>query len=152
MLSGVSAQVKRQGSCAASEDFVQIKEIDGVREIRLNRPQERNVLSLGLMDAVHQHLSSNWQDTSLRCIIISSEGDVWSAGHDLKELLPEHGVEQQCQIFRKLKAINYCIRQAPVPVIAKVDGLVAAGGVQLTSSCDLVICSERSTFLMPRLV
>lgn len=137
-------------NCTTNSDYVRVKDTDGVREIHLSRPGQRNVLSNGLMNAIQEHLSANWQDTQLRCIIISAEGTVWSAGHDLKELFYAQGPDQQCEIFRKLRDIAYTIRQAPVPVIAKINGLVAAGGVQLTSSCDMVICSESSTFVMPR--
>lgn len=41
------------------------------------------------------------------------------------------------------------IMQSPVPIIAKVDGLAAAAGCQLVATCDIAICTERSTFSTP---
>lgn len=41
------------------------------------------------------------------------------------------------------------IANFPVPVIAAVDGLAAAAGCQLVSACDIVICTERSSFSTP---
>lgn len=41
------------------------------------------------------------------------------------------------------------IIEAPVPVIAKVDGIAAAAGCQLVASCDIVIATNRSTFSTP---
>lgn len=41
------------------------------------------------------------------------------------------------------------ISQSPVPVIAAVDGLAAAAGCQLIAVCDIVVCTERSSFSTP---
>lgn len=41
------------------------------------------------------------------------------------------------------------IIQSPVPVIAAVDGLAAAAGCQLVAQCDIVVCTENSTFSTP---
>ncbi|XP_061387422.1 enoyl-CoA hydratase domain-containing protein 3, mitochondrial-like [Musca vetustissima] len=136
-------------STNATRQFCQISETNGVREICLNEPKTRNALSLGMMDEILSGLKQTWEDTNLRCIIISSTGPVWSSGHDLKELVPERGEEQQRAVFEKLTEVIYNIRKAPVPVLAKVNGVVAAGGVQLVSSCDIIVCSEKSSFITP---
>ncbi|KAM7342126.1 enoyl-CoA hydratase domain-containing protein 3, mitochondrial-like isoform 2-T2 [Cochliomyia hominivorax] len=102
-----------------------------------------------MMDEILTGLTKNWQDINLRCIILSSNGPVWSAGHDLKELAPECGIQQHTAIFEKLINIANNIRKAPVPVIAKINGIVAAGGVQLVASCDIVVCSAKSSFITP---
>lgn len=41
------------------------------------------------------------------------------------------------------------ICDSPVPIIAAVDGHAAAAGCQLVSACDIVICTERSSFSTP---
>ncbi|KNC24204.1 hypothetical protein FF38_02179 [Lucilia cuprina] len=134
---------------SASNKYCQITESNGVREIILNDAKTRNALSLRMMDEILEGLPKTWHDTNLRCIVLSSTGPVWSAGHDLKELAPECGVQQHTAIFEKLTNIIYNIRKAPVPVIAKVNGIVAAGGVQLVASCDIVVCSAKSSFITP---
>uniref|UniRef100_A0A1A9UGZ4 Enoyl-CoA hydratase domain-containing protein 3, mitochondrial n=1 Tax=Glossina austeni TaxID=7395 RepID=A0A1A9UGZ4_GLOAU len=131
------------------EQYTKLFECDGVREITLREPKTRNPLSLRMMEEIMQHLCAEWHNKNLRCIIISSTGPVWSAGHDLKEISPECGVEQQTLVFEKLAKIVENIRRAPVPVIAKVNGIVAAGGVQLVASCDMVVCTEKSHFMTP---
>lgn len=137
-------------SPGATSSYCQISESNGVREISLNEPKTRNSLSLGMMDEILKGLTQTWHDKNLRCIVITSTGPVWSSGHDLKELVPEKGAKRQSAVFEKLTEIVYNIRKAPVPVIARVNGIVAAGGVQLVASCDIVVCSEKSTFVTPR--
>uniref|UniRef100_A0A1B0B4F0 Enoyl-CoA hydratase domain-containing protein 3, mitochondrial n=1 Tax=Glossina palpalis gambiensis TaxID=67801 RepID=A0A1B0B4F0_9MUSC len=131
------------------EQYTKLFECDGVREINLREPKKRNPLSLSMMEEIMQHLCAEWHNKNLRCIIISSTGPVWSAGHDLKEISPECGAEQQTLVFEKLAKLIENIRKAPVPVIAKVNGIVAAGGVQLVASCDMVVCTEKSHFITP---
>lgn len=41
------------------------------------------------------------------------------------------------------------IEESSVPVIAKVDGLAAAAGLQLVSHCDIVVASNSSQFSVP---
>ena len=55
----------------------------------------------------------------------------------------------QTAIFAKLTEIIMSIYEAPVPVIAKVNGLAAAAGCQLVASCDMVICTDKSSFSTP---
>lgn len=41
------------------------------------------------------------------------------------------------------------IQQMKLPVIAEIEGIVAAAGCQLMASTDIVIASETSSFLCP---
>ncbi|XP_061387421.1 enoyl-CoA hydratase domain-containing protein 3, mitochondrial-like [Musca vetustissima] len=135
---------------AAGNGFTQVTQCDGVREICLNEPKTRNSLSMDMMNAILEDLTAEWQNKDLRAIVLTAKGPVWSAGHNLKELLPEKGgVEYQTQIFNKLSEIIMNIYKAPVPVIAKVNGLAAAAGCQLVASCDLIVASENSKFSTP---
>lgn len=126
---------------------------DGVQEIILDDAKTRNSLSMGMMDAILEALRSDLADKKLRCIVLSAKGNVWSAGHNLKELVAKQneqaGREEQRRIFQRLTDIILCIRTAPVPVIAKVNGLAAAAGCQLVASCDIIVATESSQFSTP---
>ena len=52
-------------------------------------------------------------------------------------------------LFDNLTEIIMTIRKAPVPVVAKVNGLAAAAGCQLVASCDIVVSSDKSQFSTP---
>jgi enoyl-CoA hydratase/carnithine racemase len=41
------------------------------------------------------------------------------------------------------------IRNAEVPVVAKVGGLAAAAGCQLVASCDIVVAGDKASFSTP---
>ncbi|XP_049290630.1 enoyl-CoA hydratase domain-containing protein 3, mitochondrial [Anopheles funestus] len=122
---------------------------DGIGTILLDNEKTRNSLSLDMMNSIHRHIVSNQNDVELRCIVLAAQGRVFSAGHNLKELTAEHGADRHKQVFHKCSELIDAIRLAPVPIIAKVDGLAAAAGCQLVASCDMAVCSDISTFSTP---
>lgn len=132
----------------AVQEFVKVKNVAGVREITLSHQRTRNSLSMDMMKALHEVLLKDCDDLELRCIVLSAEGNIWSAGHNLKEL---HANDSQLQsaVFQKLTDIILDIQKIPVPVIAKVNGLAAAAGCQLVASCDIIVASEKSSFSTP---
>lgn len=47
----------------------------------------RNSLSLAMMENLIEAINANKNDTTLRAIVLSATGNVFSAGHNLKELV-----------------------------------------------------------------
>ncbi|XP_050348112.1 enoyl-CoA hydratase domain-containing protein 3, mitochondrial isoform X1 [Nymphalis io] len=125
------------------------KESNGTREITLNHEKTKNSLSLVMMENLITAINENKNDTSLRAIILSAKGNVFSAGHNLKELQISTGTDQHKLIFNKATELMKSIIQSPVPVIAKVNGFATAAGCQLVATCDIIICSDKSKFSTP---
>nr|XP_014087897.1 enoyl-CoA hydratase domain-containing protein 3, mitochondrial [Bactrocera oleae] len=121
-----------------------IKQTDGVREIVLNDPRARNTLSCEVMSLILDGITKDVHDESLRCIVISSTGPVWSAGHNLKEISASS--DKGHAIFSQLVDIILNIYKSPVPIIAKVNGMATAAGLQLAASCDMVVASDKASF------
>lgn len=102
------------------------------------------------MDTLLENITKNQNDPALRVILLSSTpGKVFSAGHNLKELTEERGSKQHKLVFSRCAELMLAIQKSPVPVIAKIDGLAAAAGCQLIASCDMVVCSDTSSFSTP---
>ncbi|XP_063984300.1 enoyl-CoA hydratase domain-containing protein 3, mitochondrial-like isoform X2 [Diachasmimorpha longicaudata] len=132
------------------EKYVESNQKDGVRTITLCHAATRNSLSLEMMKILLWNLTRDVESESLRSIVISAApGKVFSAGHNLKELASSTGSEHHKEVFQTAAALMQTIATAPVPVIAAVDGLAAAAGCQLVSACDIVICTEKSSFSTP---
>ncbi|KAF5288335.1 hypothetical protein FQR65_LT12069 [Abscondita terminalis] len=114
------------------------------------KPLLRNSLSLGMQNELHQHISSDWDNKNLRVIILQSEGSVFSSGHNLKEFDFEKNDKILLkQVFNAATKLMISIAECPVPVIACVNGVAAAAGCQLAAQCDIVVASEKSSFLTP---
>ena len=66
---------------------VLLEGLDGhVLRLTLNRPVQRNALSVGLMTALAQALDRAAADREVRVVVIAAAGPAFSAGHDLREL------------------------------------------------------------------
>ncbi|XP_013179974.1 PREDICTED: enoyl-CoA hydratase domain-containing protein 3, mitochondrial [Papilio xuthus] len=130
-------------------EYIITKENNGTREIILNHEKTKNSLSINMMSNLIQAINANNEDTSLRAIVLSAKGNVFSAGHNLKELQIIDGKQQYKLVFKKAVDLMKSIMDSPVPVIAKVNGFATAAGCQLVASCDMIVCSDTSKFSTP---
>jgi enoyl-CoA hydratase/carnithine racemase len=116
--------------------------------ITLNRPEQRNALSTGLMRGLTEALERESGRPEIRAIVLRASGPAFSAGHDLKELL-DRSVEEEREVFDVCTRMMQTIQRIPQPVIAAVQGIATAAGCQLVATCDLAVASESAKFATP---
>ena len=116
--------------------------------ITLNRPDRRNALSLDLMRELIGCLDEFGEDTRIRAIILAAAGKVFSAGHDLSEMVGRT-VNDYRRIFDVCAELMTKIQSIPQPVIGQVQGIATAAGCQLVATCDLAIASDQAQFATP---
>ena len=121
---------------------------DGVGFITLNRPEKRNALSMNLMAEMIDLLKAIKKKLEVRVVIIRGEGQVFSSGHDLSEML-EGNVVSYRRIFDACSEVMLAVRDLPQPVIAQVQGMATAAGCQLVAACDLAVASKEARFATP---
>ena len=127
---------------------------DSILKITLNNPSQQNTLSLEFINDLKKIIDKADKNDDVKVIILSSSGNVFSAGHNLKEIKSHReDKDQGLQFFTTL--INSCsdlminIINNSKPVIAEVCGIATAAGCQLVASCDLAYASENSKFATP---
>ncbi len=116
--------------------------------ITMNRPEQRNALSTGLMRALTEELNRQSARPEVRVIILGGAGRAFSAGHDLKEL-KNRTLEDERRVFDICTEMMQTIQAIPQPVIAVVKGIATAAGCQLVATCDLALATDDSTFATP---
>jgi enoyl-CoA hydratase/carnithine racemase len=116
--------------------------------ITLNRPDRRNPLSLSLMLELIACLDEFASDTHIRAVILQAAGKVFSAGHDLSEMVGRT-VADYHRLFDVCTELMAKIQSIPQPVIAQVQGIATAAGCQLVATCDLAIASDQAAFATP---
>src|ERR1039457_338598 len=126
--------------CFASEGNIAL--------VTLNRPQRRNALSLALMQELIDCLSEIGSRRDLRAVILAANGTVFSAGHDLSEMVGRD-VSEYRRLFDVCTELMEKLQSIPQPVIAEVQGIATAAGCQLVATCDLAIASEDAAFATP---
>lgn len=116
--------------------------------ITMNRPEQRNALSTGMMLEMTHELERQSRRPECRVIIIKGAGPAFSAGHFLKEML-SRTITDEREIFETCTRMMQTIQQVPQPVIAAVHGVATAAGCQLVATCDLAIGTENAKFATP---
>jgi len=125
-----------------------------VLRLTLSRPERRNSLSEAMMAALGEALAAAAADRTVHVIVIAAEGNVFSAGHDLKELSAHRGDADRgrayfAEIMGRCSRLMQAIVAHPKPVIGEVAGVATAAGCQLVASCDLAIAGEGARFQTP---
>lgn len=119
-----------------------LEKADGVARIVLNRPDVLNSLDLESLKEIDAALTEIEADNSLRAIIITGKGKAFCAGADLKQIGDSTKSPQKMLAFlRIIHGVFNRIESSPKPVIAAINGMALAGGLELTLACDLAIAS-----------
>ena len=123
-------------------------DVDGaIATITLSDPATRNSLSSAMMTELRDAFRTVGA-TETSVVILTAEGKVFSAGHNLKEL-QGIGLDDAQELFALVAELMTTIQSIPQIVIAKVQGIAAAGGCQLAVSCDLVVAANEVKFSLP---
>jgi enoyl-CoA hydratase/carnithine racemase len=105
----------------------------------------------GLRDAIDRA----GDNSAVRAIVVTAQGPVFSAGHDLKEMArgaeetDAHRESRVRQILLDCSQMMLAIVHSPKAIIACVQGTATAAGCQLVSACDLAIAAEPVGFCTP---
>ncbi len=125
-----------------SEDLLVSAE-DGVLFVRLNRPNKVNALTKGHLARLAEVIRDARGATG---VILTGEGGNFSSGFDLDALT---GTCEDDDIDDLLAGIDHAIEEAPVPVVAAVEGACVGAGCDLAVICDLVVAAEGAFFAIP---
>jgi enoyl-CoA hydratase/carnithine racemase len=130
------------------------EDADGIATLTLNRPQQRNSLSEGLIAALMESLDAIANESRVRVVVLAANGPAFSAGHDMKEMTArradaDRGRAYFKQLMDACAAMMQAIVHLPKPVIACVQGAASAAGCQLVASCDLAVASAAAKFATP---
>jgi enoyl-CoA hydratase/carnithine racemase len=120
----------------------------GVVFLTLNRPDKRNALSVELLGQLENAIEAIAADTDARVVVLAARGPVFSAGHDLSEMVGQ-SAEAYRELFELCSRVMLGLRRLPQPVIARVHGLATAAGCQLVAACDLAVAAEEAAFATP---
>jgi enoyl-CoA hydratase/carnithine racemase len=122
---------------------------DGVAWLTLNRPAQRNALSVSLMTALEQEIAALACEPAIKVVVIGGAGPAFCAGHDLRELRATPTRTLYDATFALCARLMLRIVRLPKPVIARVHGVATAAGCQLVASCDLAVAADTARFATP---
>ncbi len=138
-------------------------EVDRNRaRVTLNRPKQRNALSLALIEELEAALWEADDDQSVHCVILRGAGTGFSAGYDLAPThlsRPDDGVKRRTgrgidDDTWMLERFQRCMRtlwEMHKPSIAQIHGHCLAGGTDLALYCDILIAADDAVIGFPPL-
>ncbi len=121
----------------------------------LNRPDQRNALSLALLDRLFDQLAAVLGDERVRAVVLTGAGAAFTAGMDLKEAGAEAALgdlqrNQSARVrLERLARILTTLHASRKPTIAALNGDAIAGGAGIAGACDVAIAAENARIGYP---
>jgi enoyl-CoA hydratase/carnithine racemase len=145
------------GGPMSEPERVSVKLVDGVADVRLNRPDKLNALDPAMFEALVEAGEGLAADPSVRAVVLSGEGRGFCAGLDFTSFQAmaigsrgpagaEGGIDGRLtgHITNHFQQAAYVWTELPVPVIAAIHGVALGGGLQLALAADLRIVAPDS--------
>jgi enoyl-CoA hydratase len=132
-----------------SYQTLNVRIVDKVGVIALNRPQALNALNAELVGELVQVLEGFDRDDGVRAIVLTGSERAFAAGADIKEMAPKSYMDVYKEnLFAEANDRIAAIRK---PIIAAVAGYALGGGCELAMLCDFIIAADNAKFGQPEI-
>jgi enoyl-CoA hydratase len=116
-----------------------------ILKITLNRPERLNILTVETRKYILKILKAHEVNDAVRCVVIASRGEVFSAGADINYLLSLDKRKAR-SYSRFVRAFLAYLEKYPKPTVGVVSGLAVGGGLELLMTLDFVIATPEARF------
>ena len=140
-MSSIERQQRAQGKVVVDEPR------PGVTRITISNPDKRGALDHEILDTLTELV----QQVDSKCLVITGDGPVFSAGYDIGNFSDESAFSEAAE---KLVAHPFtdaidALAAYRYPVIAAVNGHAIGGGLELAVTCDIRIAARGVKMGMP---
>src|SRR5687767_8259972 len=132
-------------------DDILVEQKGPIATVVINRPQQRNAISLAMWAELARVTEGLVKDDSVRAIVYRGAGtEAFASGADIKEFPESRKDAESAQRYNATTAQAYAaVRECPKPTIAMIYGFCMGGAVGLAIACDLRFAAEGSKFGIP---
>lgn len=126
------------------DEEIQLLETPGCLEIRFNRPDRKNAITLAMYRQMIEALERASASDDIRAVLFTGEGETFCAGNDLKDFIAvaQTGATEAIEFIR-------AIARFEKPLVAGVQGAAVGIGTTMLFHFDLVYAAEDAQFIMP---
>jgi enoyl-CoA hydratase/carnithine racemase len=113
--------------------------------VTLNRPDKANAINIAMLDQLNSIMDAAKKENSLRSLIFTGAGKVFSAGADLTVIKNNSEIATTSQ----WKDLSGKIVNIPCLTLAALNGTLAGGAFGMALACDLRISTPEANFFYP---
>lgn len=139
-------------STPPSLEQVKLETAGRVATITLNRPDQRNPLSGGMLRDLVAGFRWAREEADVRVVVLTGAGDrAFCAGADLGSFgveMTELERHRSRDLFVELFTL---MAELGKPVVGRINGHALAGGLGLACSCDILVSTDTATFGTPEI-
>jgi enoyl-CoA hydratase/carnithine racemase len=119
----------------------------GVVRLTISNPERRGALDHAILDSFTRTLP----ELDARCVIITGEDNIFSAGYDIGEITKSDGFADEAEklIAHPFTEAIEAVEAYRYPTVAALNGHTIGGGLELALSCDLRLAAAQITLGMP---
>jgi enoyl-CoA hydratase len=125
---------------------IQSERIDHVLHIRLARPESQNKFTMAMLGQLGDLLASAEADHSLRCVLLSGEGDHFCTGGDIEDVIPAWASGRNPFRGDQINPMGVTGPRRSKPLITVVQGKCENGGLELALASDICIAAADASF------
>jgi enoyl-CoA hydratase/carnithine racemase len=118
----------------------------GVARLTISNPRKRGALDHAILDALAERLPR----LEARCVVLTGEDGMFSAGYDIGDIADEVFAEEaEKLVAHPFTAALDALDAYPYPTLAALGGHAIGGGLELALACDLRIAASGIRLGMP---
>jgi enoyl-CoA hydratase/carnithine racemase len=141
---------ENEGTEAAREPVVLVRDADHVRVLTMNRPAKLNAFDSALFAGLADALEGAAADDEVRVVVLTGAGRAFSAGADLSDMSrgetsPDGGDAGGAPPDRMLRAAG----SFPKPLVAAVNGVGVGVGFTILGHCDFTFIARSARLRAP---
>ncbi len=123
----------------------------GIGWMIFNQPEKHNAVSYEMWLAVPKIMAAFEADPAVRVIVLAGAGEkAFVSGADISEFEKKRGSAEAIKVYDEAgNAAHAALNAALKPTISMIRGICIGGGLAITLSTDLRICSSDSVFAVP---
>jgi len=119
---------------------------EGVCRLTLNRPDSFNAFNDQQSFEMQDALKAIEKDKSIRVVILTGAGKAFCSGQDLKAIAGQKRSLSE-SLYKRYNPIIRAMRNLPIPIICRLNGVAAGAGCSLALACDIIVASEAASMI-----
>jgi len=119
---------------------------DGIATLTLNRTDVFNAFNEQQSADVIDALKVCEKDKNVRVLILTGSGKAFCSGQDLKSIAGSKRSLSE-SLYKRYNPMIRAMRNLPVPIICKLNGVAAGAGCSMALASDMIIASENASLI-----